>query len=84
MKKELLNTLGHIICGGALCYAFIPTAEAWVLILFCSGIGAIREHIQILRHHKQGKFIKFRDMGEFVIGALLFILARHYGLNADG
>ena len=80
---EIRDTSCHIILGGISCFAFFPTAEWWMLILFTGGCGAIREHVQILRKHKQGRWFKYRDVAEFIVGAVLFMVARYFGLSAD-
>lgn len=76
--KEVLNTTLHIVLGGVLCYGFFPTAEAWVLILFTGGVGAMREHVQKLRGHSQVWWIKYLDAGGFSVGAVLFVLLREF------
>lgn len=81
--REVINTTLHIMLGFILCYAFLPKAESWVLILVVGGLGAVREHIQLLRGHKQEDWLKYWDTAGFIIGVLLFILARHLGLDAD-
>lgn len=85
LKKEIINNIGHIIAGGILCYLFIPKAELWVLLLFSSGVGAVREHIQILRHkHEQGYYQKYTDTLGWTLGSFLyFLLAKKGYLDAD-
>ena len=81
----MIDNIGHIIGGGSLCYLFIPKAELWVLILFSSGFGAVREHIQKLRHHdNKGKIVKYTDTLGWCLGSIVYyLLDQNKYLDAD-
>lgn len=86
IKREAVNTLGHILGGAAICYGFLPFAPLWVLILCMGAAGGLREYIQYLRKHKNGPFgwTKYWDTLGWVLGALLYWLFKSLGLDADG
>ena len=81
----IINSVGHVIGGGFLSYLFIPKAELWVLLLFTSGFGAVREHIQELRgHYNGGKYVKYTDALEWAVGAIIYnYLHKKCNLDAD-
>lgn len=80
----MIDDIGHVLLGGVLCYAFIPTAELWILVVFAAACGAVREHIQSLRDHPQIWWHQYTDTVGFVVGALIYWYLRGYaGLDAD-
>ena len=76
--RELLNDILHIGLGFALAYLFVPTAKWWIISLFVLAFAAVREHIQLLRGHKQRGFHLYTDCIGFLIGALLFVAVRKH------
>ena len=80
----MYNDILDVIAGVLLCYLFIPKAELWVLVLFTTGLSALREHIQGLRNHKQHFYHKFTDTLGWTAGSIIYyILREYYGLDAD-
>ena len=83
----VVDSIGHVLLGGVICYALIPTADLWILIMFAGGFGAVREHLQAFpsrNHPQENQFDQFIDTFELVVGAIIFWYLREYaGLDAD-
>ena len=87
MLKNIIYSIWHIIAGFGLVYFIIPSAELWILILFTAGFASLREHIQKIRKtHKNSinAFNMYKDVIEWVIGAIIFwVLRQHNILKPD-
>ena len=88
MNNNLLNHIidfgGHVFFSIVFCYLMIPTASLWILVLFSSTVGALREYIQILRGHPQEHWEQYADTLHWTIGSFIYYYLRKKGfLNAD-
>jgi len=84
LLNHIIDLIGHLICSVAICYLMIPTASLWILMLFSSTVGALREHIQILRGHQQKSWEQYVDTLHWSIGSLIYYYIREKGIiNPD-
>ena len=84
LKRELWNSLLHIIMGGILAYVFLPTYSLITILIFLIIIGLIREYMQVVRKKFQPLYIHFLDMLGFAFGGLLWFLTNIiFNINPD-
>ena len=83
-KREIWNTILHIVLGIVLAYVFIPQSQLLTIILFTTICGIFREALQYIRKKIQPLYIQIIDVFGFTVGGLLWFLIRTwFNINAD-
>ena len=84
LKREIWNTLLHILIGAVIAYVIVPTYDFWVISLAMFGVGAIRELLQFIRKKKQPLYIHIIDAAGFMLGGWVWYFIRTvFNINAD-
>ena len=84
LKREIWNSLLHILIGGVFVYAIVPTYDLIVLLAVACIIGLARELLQYLRKKKQPLLIHIIDVAGFIFGGLTWYWIREiFNINAD-
>lgn len=84
LKREVWNTLLHILIGAVIAYVIVPTYSFMIITCAMLGVGVLRELLQFLRKKKQPLYIHIIDAAGFVLGGWLWYGVRNFfNINAD-